>query len=384
MIAAFPAWTPSLMIGVNQMARIDIAGIHRVKAKGRIYTYAWRGGPRVKAEPGTDAFLQELAALRVARKQGDKGRVSGLVTEWRASRAWQAAPSHGGLSPSTRQNWSRWLDEIASHFGGLRVTHFDRPGIRRDIKRWRDKWRDTPRAADMAKQVLSALLSFAVEEGQLSSNPCFGIANLYTHDRSSIIWTEDDLAAFIQSAPKEMAFALRLACLTGLRQGDLLKLSWTHIQSRSIEMPTAKSKGRLSYVVPLYPALNELLDEIRTHQQAQILRLSETAKQRGKPPPPTPTTILTTQNCRPWGSGFGASWNKAKGRANVGNLNFHDARGTAATRFHLAKLSNEEIAEILGWSPSKVEGIIRRYVKRGALLEDRIRRLDTNTKGTLV
>jgi hypothetical protein len=46
----------------------------------------------------------------------------------------------------------------------------------------------------MAKQVLSALLSFAVEEGRLAANPCFGIANLYKNDRSEIIWTDDDMA----------------------------------------------------------------------------------------------------------------------------------------------------------------------------------------------
>lgn len=56
-------------------------------------------------------------------------------------------------------------------------------------------------------------------------------------------------------------------------------------------------------------------------------------------------------------------------------LHFHDARGTAATKFYLAGFSAEEIAEILGWEKSKVEGIIDKYVNRAQRLKDKIRRL---------
>jgi len=374
----------SLKLGAGPMARIEIPGIHRVVSKNKVYFYAWRGGPRIHSKAGSDAFIREVSELRAERKQGDVGRISGLIVEWRRSAVWTSTPDRGGLSPSTKKNWIRWLDEISDHFGSLRIKHFERPEIRRDIKRWRNKWRETPRAADMAKQVLSALLSYAVEEGQLSTKPCFGIANLYSNDRSGLIWSEEDISHFVRAAPKEISFALRLACLTGLRQGDLLTLSWSHVGTNAIQMPTAKSKGRLSYTVPLYPDLRVLLDEIRSHQHARLEELTNTALAKGRLAPPTPTTILTTQKCRPWGSGFGASWNAAKRAANVRNLNFHDARGTAATRFYLAGFSNQEIAEILGWSASRVDGIIRRYVSRDALLNDQIRRLAANTSGTRV
>ena len=290
----------------------------------------------------------------------------------------------------------RWLDEIQDYFGNLRIRQFDRPEIRQDIKRWRNKWQSTPRAADMAKQVLSGLLSYAVEEGRLGSNPCFGISNLYAADRSEIIWTQADLAHFARTASPEIMFALRLACLTSLRQGDLLRLSEAHIGELAIEMKTGKSKGRLAYLVPLYDELRELLAEIKAHRTARLAQLTIVATRKGRPPPPTPTTVLVTQDGLPWGSGFGSSWNKAKiaQRAAVAlsegrevdpgefPLHFHDARGTAATKFHLAGLSDGEIAEILGWSIDKVERIIRRYVKRDALLRDKIRRLNESVPGS--
>ncbi|MDP1632509.1 MAG: tyrosine-type recombinase/integrase [Caulobacter sp.] len=378
------------------MAKVDLSGVAKVRAKGRDYYYAWRGGPRLISEPGSAAFIEELAKAHAAHTAGDQQHISGLCADWRRSDAWVADAGAGGLSGSTKKNWTRWLDEIQVHFGNLRILQFDRPEIRQDIKRWRNKWKATPRAADMAKQVLSGLLSYAVEEGRLGSNPCFGISNLYTSDRSEIIWTDHDLNHFAETASIEVMFALRLACLTSLRQADLLKLSESHVGELAIEMKTGKSKGRLTYLVPLYDELRALLAEIQAHKSARLAELAARAVKNGRPTPPAPTTLLITQRGLPWGSGFGSSWNKAKiaqltaVAASEGRkveqaqfpLHFHDARGTAATRFHLAGFANGEIAEILGWSVDKVERIIGRYVKRDALLRDRIRRLNENVPGS--
>jgi transposase len=45
---------------------------------------------------------------------------------------------------------------------------------------------------------------------------------------------------------------------------------------------------------------------------------------------------------------------------------FHDLRGTAATKFYIAGLSERIIAEIMGWEEEHVARIIRRYVGRSA------------------
>lgn len=341
------------------MAKVSVAGIHKVHSKGRDYTYAWRGGPRILSESGTAAFIQELAQLTADRKTGDPTRVSGLCIEWKTSAAWTRGPSEGGLAESTKKNWRRWVDEIQTHFGNLRLKQFDRPEIRQDIKRWRNKWRDTPRAADMAKQVLSALLSYAVEEGRLSSNPCFGISNLYVSDRSEIIWGSEDLARIGAKASPEIIWALKLACLTGLRRADLLRLSWSHVGDLAIEISTGKSGRKMVAVVPLYGELRELLAEI----------------------PRRSPVILTNTEHHPWKSGFSSSWNKAMIAAGERTLHFHDARGTFATKAYLAGFSIREIAEMLTWSEDKVERIINRYVMKNALLRDRIRRMDNARKG---
>ena len=66
------------------------------------------------------------------------------------------------------------------------------------------------------------------------------------------------------------------------------------------------------------------------------------------------------------GKGFASSFSRAKKLAGLDELHFHDLRGTAATRFYTAGLSERVIAEIMGWEEEHVGKIIRRYVGRAA------------------
>jgi integrase len=356
---------------------LELPHLHKVTAKGKLYYYAWRGGPRIKLDPADgEGFAAEYKALHAARKGGDKAKLSGLIVDWKASDAWTQPHDKGGMADATKANWTRWLDEVHAYFGELSIAQFDRPQIRPIIKKWRSRWKATPRAADMAKQVLSALLSFAVEEGKLAANPCFGIPNLYKNDRSEIIWADDDFARLILSgASREIVYALELAALTGLRQADLLKLTWGHVGELAIEKRTGKSGNKRTALVPLYGELRELLEEIRAYTAERAAGwVRDKRKVAGA------LHILTNTEGQPWKSGFSSSWNKAMIRMEEDTLHFHDARGTFATKAYLAGFTIREIAELLAWSEDQVERIINRYVRRNALLEDRIRRMDEARK----
>jgi len=343
------------------MAMIDLKGLYTVKAKGRTYHYAWRGGPRIKAEYGTPAFAAEFARHHAERKGGDKSKMSGLCAMFRASDAWNGKGPRP-ISAKTKASWTTWLDRIQQEFGELRVEQFERPQMRPIIRKWRDRYAATPRAADMGIQVLSRLLSFGQAEGKLLNNICKGgeIGSIYEADRSGLIWTEADLRQLEASAPVELVQAARLAALTGLRQSDLLRLSWSHIQAHSIEIATGKSRRRKTTLVPIYADLRAYLDTL----------------------PKRATTVLVNTKGRPWKTGFGSSWGAACDTAGIAELHFHDLRGTAATRFYLGGLSIREIAEIMTWSEEYVEALINRYVKKDELLKDRIRRLDENSRRT--
>jgi len=138
------------------------------------------------------------------RRAPDAARFRSLVVLYKASGDYRK------LADSTKRNWSRWLDRISDHFGTLRVAQFDRPDkIRPVIRRWRNQWADKPRSADYAMQVLSRVLSHAVDPlGRIAGNPCKGIKQLYSADRSEIIWLAADITHLKATCSADVGFAV--------------------------------------------------------------------------------------------------------------------------------------------------------------------------------
>ena len=339
--------------------KVELRGIAKVTAKGRTYYYAWRGGPRLRGELGSPEVHASYNEAVESRQTPDSGRFKSLVVLYRSSNDYKK------LANSTRKNWSPWLDRIAEYFGELRIAQFDRPEkIRPVIRRWRNQWADKPRTADYGMQVLSRVLSHAVDPlGSIAGNPCEGIKQVYSSDRSEIIWTESDIATLKQTCSPEVAHAVDLNSHTGLRLGDLLRLSWSHVGEDAITLATGKSRGRREAIIPLYDDLRDVLARI----------------------PKRSITILTNQHGCPWKPHvFSTAFGRAKEAASMGerDLHFHDLRGTAATRFYIAGLPVRVIAEILAWSEDQVDKIIRRYVERGAATKEAIRQLNESKRRT--
>ncbi|MET3593277.1 integrase [Mesorhizobium shonense] len=200
--------------------------------------------------------------------------------------------------------------------------------------------------------------AYAVDPlGELGANPCEDIKQLYAGSRAEIIWTDADIAYLKKTCSAEIGHAVDLAAHTGLRAGDLVRLSWSHIGEDAIVITTGKSRHRREAVIPLYAELREVL--------ARIPRRSP--------------VILTSTKKRPWTKdGLSSSFAEAKHEAwpDGDNLHFHDLRGTAATKFYLDGLPEREIAELMAWDEDHVSRIIRRYVSRSAAIRERIRKLD--------
>jgi integrase len=336
------------------VVKYPLKGVFKVTAKGHDYWYAWRGpplGPRLQGAPASPEFHASYVEAHEAMRAPDAGRFCSLVAAYRMSDDFKA------LAPSTKQAWARWLDRIDEHFGDLRIVQFERTlKIRPIIIRWRSQWANKPRTADFSIQVLSRVLSYATDTlGKLSGNPCEGIKTLYRVDRSEVIWIASDIDRLKQTCSPEVAYAVDLAAHTGLRLGDIVRLSWSHIGADEIVIATGKSRLRRSAHIPLYDDLRDVLARI----------------------PKRATTVLTHSRNRPWAAkGLGDAFSKAKNAAGFADLHFHDLRGTAATRFYTAGLSERVIAEIMGWEEAHVSKIIRRYVDRTALVKAAITELN--------
>lgn len=344
--------TANWRLSRQNMVMVELKGLHIVKAKGKTYVYAWRGGPAIKAELGTPEFQEAYNEAVASHRLPDGGKFRSVVNLYKAS------PDYQKLADTTKRNWSRWLDRISDHYGDLSIKQFDRPEkIRPIIRRWRGQYARQPRTADYGMQVLSRVLSYAVDPlGKIASNPCEGIKQLYESNRAEIIWTETDIAQLRASASVEVMRAVDLAAATGLRVSDLIRLSWSHVHGEAIIISTGKSRHKREAIIPIYDDLRVLLDRI----------------------PRQSTAILTNSRKRPWtADGLNSSFATAMKDASLKerDLHFHDLRGTAATRFYLAGLSERVIAEIMGWEEESVAKIIRRYVDRKAAVQATIRQM---------
>jgi hypothetical protein len=108
--------------------KVTLRGLNWTKVKGRTYHYAWRGGPRLRGEPGTSEFIASYNEAIESRRTPDTGRFKALVVLYKASNDYKK------LADSTRANWAPWLDRIADYFGDLRIKQFDRPEKIRPVK----------------------------------------------------------------------------------------------------------------------------------------------------------------------------------------------------------------------------------------------------------
>lgn len=197
-----------------------------------------------------------------------------------------------------------------------------------------------------------------LDRGFVAANPCEKGGRLYRGSRRDNIWTADDEAAFLKSAPMHLHLPLLLALWTGQRQGDLLRLPWSAYDGTRVRLRQSKTGARV--VIPVGAPLKAALDAM----------------------PKRSTIILVNSDGKPWTSdGFRASWRKACTAAGVVGVTFHDLRGTAVTRLALVGASEAEIATITGHSLRDVHAVLdAHYLARDPKLgESAIRKLEKGT-----
>jgi integrase len=311
--------------------------------------YAWRGGPCIHRQDGarpiiTPALLsQAMAARQDASSKAPADRFSAILAAYRAS------PEFERLADSTQRDYRRILDRIDEQFGTAPIAAFEDRRMRREIIEWRDQWRGQPRTADKATVTIATVLGWAVHNALLTVNVAAGINHLHSADKSDQVW-EDRHWEALADAPAHLLQALRLASMTGLRLGDLVRLDWSQVGEKSIILTTRKRKGRA--VIPVVPELRAFLDSIGGGAGA-VLRNS-----RGKP----------------WSeSGLGTVFQRSKPEGF--DRTMHDLRGTYVTWLAIKGLTDDEIARIVGWTSQRIAGIRGRYVDEARVIVSLVDRL---------
>lgn len=315
-------------------------GLHRVArrlADGSLRThfYAWRGGPKITAAPGTPEFVAEFERLTAGRDAppSTAGTLQQLIGDY------QRSPAFTSLRPDTRAGYIRCIRRIEADFGTLPIRALQAPRVRGVFLDWRDKMGATePRQADYRMAVLARILSHAHDRRVIPANPCERPGRLFSATRADIIWSEDQVAQMLAAAPPQIALAFTLALETGQRQRDIIRMTWTAYDGAAIRL--SQSKGGKRVIVPVTASLKTALDAA----------------------PREAVQICTTARGTPWTpDGFKTSFGKARSAAKVEGVTFHDLRGTAVVRLARAGCTLPEIVSITGHSTASAAQILDRH-----------------------
>jgi integrase len=337
---------------------VQTPGLHRVPrrlADGtvRLHFYAWRGGPRITAAPGTPEFVAEFQRLTATRDvpTHHAGTLQHIITTYQQSQGFL------GLAPSTRQGYARRIRKIEAEFGDLPIRALANPETRGIMLDWRDGLAlKSPREADYHAAILQAILSWAWDRRRIPAHPLQRPGRVWRGSRVDNVWSDADEAA-LMVMPAHLRLPGMIALHTGQREGDVLRLTWSAYDGQSIRLRQGKTGRRV--VVPVTATLKAELDAT----------------------PRRAVTICLTSRGTPWTlDGFKSSWGKEK----PAGVTFHDLRGTAVTRLARAGCTTPEIAAITGHSLKAVETILdRHYLHRDqSLSESAIAKLEKHRPGT--
>lgn len=342
------------------MVRARLQGINTVRkrlADGtiRLYYYHRATGHSLTGAPGSPEFLRDYALAEKTLLDRHAGTFNGLVRDYTLS------PEFEKLRESTQREYRRMLTKAEAKFGDLPLAALEDPRVRQDFMTWRATVSKASgdREADNRLSVISAMLTWAKENGQVFSNHIAGFRRLHSVDRSELIWLPEHIADFMKVAPVEMQRALILALHTGQRQGDILRLTWGNYDGGLISLRQGKTGRKVE--IPCTKALRKMLDGLDR----------ETA------------VILTTKTKLPWKARyFKAQWEAASKKAGITELHFHDLRGTAVTMLAEAGCTTPQIAAITGHSLKTVTAILDKYLARTRVLAGEAVTLFENAKST--
>lgn len=328
--------------------------VHRVRAKlangsvcyyfslrGRKGTGFWKDShPFPKS---AEFFSSYAAAMEAAQPKTGRQMTDALVDAYLQSAEFLA------LKPRTQADYRKWALRFSDAFRDDPSIMFEEAAARAEVNDWRVKWAHSPKQYDYAGTVVTRILNWAREAGKITEHHC-SFKKVYRSDRSDVVWAPEHVLAVRKIAPEWVVRILVTACETGMRPGDLIRLSRAHIEptpgGRRIRIKTNK-RGKSAFV-PVSQAMAEIID---CTPSDRLLILTNAS---GNPL----TEHRASEGVRQWRDKAGMT----PGRIGY-DLRLYDARGTAATRLLRAGLSLSQIAGCMGWSLRTAAAMIERYAQ---------------------
>ena len=255
-------------------------------------------------------------------------------------------PRYTELAPKTQKSYDQNIKVIwewSGRAGHPPITEIER----KHVKNFYHSMMETPAKAKAVITMLRILLAFAVDEGELASNPAAKMRLKGSPPRQAV-WSDNQIDAYCAEATAyghpSIALAVLLGAHLGQRQGDILSLTWNQYDGSSISLKQGKTGVLIE--VPVVGKLKEALDTTK--------RIS-------------PNILVSEATNRPYTQdNFRAVFRKIRDRVGMGDIMFMDLRRTAVVRLAEAGCEVPEIAAITGHSLARSAAILEVYLPRNS------------------
>ncbi len=303
----------------------------KVRMRGRSVTESFSRRTDAKAwATQTEAAISEQ---RIAGTQARKHTLGDLADRFIKNEL-EGKKTAGDIG----RHLAWWKEQI----GGYRLAEVT-PELLREARDQLKKGR-SPGTVNRYHASLSSAFVIAMKEwGWLESNPMSRVKKL-TEPRGRVRFLTDDereglLEACKESRSKQLYPIVVLALSTGMRKGEILKLTWDAVDLKKGHLTLVDTKNGETRGVPVAGMALKLL---RKH--AKVRRID-------------------TQLVFPGREGekpieIKEAWEFALDRAKITDFRFHDLRHTAASYLAMSGATLAEIAEILG---HKTLAMVKRY-----------------------
>lgn len=187
----------------------------------------------------------------------------------------------------------------------------------------------------------------AVSLGMISKNPCDQVDPPKIHKTKMNYWSKSEVQRFLQVAEKDpLWIVFFLAIKTGMRQGEILALTWDNIIGNTIVVEHSKTDaGRRTIAIT-----DSDIEELNKHRLKQKEMIDKSLIEYEDN-----DLVIATKTGKPIGPrNLLRSFDRIIAQNDLRKIRFHDLRHTHATMMLLAGVHAKIVSERLGHSSIKI------------------------------
>lgn len=326
-------------------------------------------GRRKRERIGPDRKFAErvLAKRRVEILEGrffDKKKECRMILR-------QLAEKYQEYSKVNKRSWKRDVTSckhLVAHFGDKPLRAITPESVERyKTKRLQEKPlrgtapRMAPASINREVDCLRAMFTWAENNGWIEGHPVRKVKKLREANERDRVLTEQEFGALVEAAAPHLKPILLVAYHTGMREGEILKLTWDRIDLRRglIRLKGGATKTDEARLIPLLP---DVIESLRSQ-----------ARRVGSP------WVFGYRDKRPL-KGVRTAFETARRIAGIEDFHFQDLRHCFVTNARRARIDQITIMSITG---HKTTAVFRRYntIEEADVLEAGRRIQEFRTRG---